>query len=77
MAVHKDITGDEAIHPAAYVQSSDPGAVGAYRLWIDTSVTPAISKYRNAGDTDWVTFGGSGTGSMDDALVLAYAIGLG
>jgi hypothetical protein len=53
MAIHKDLTGDEAIHPAAYVASADPGAVGADKLWIDTTTTPPIIKKRNAGDAGW------------------------
>jgi hypothetical protein len=37
------------------VQSSDPGAVGAYKGWLDTTTNPPVLKYRNAGDSAWVT----------------------
>lgn len=42
------------IHPGAYVQSSDPGAVGAGILWVNTtgSAPYALSK-RNTGNTGW------------------------
>jgi hypothetical protein len=51
MALHADLT---SIHPGAYVDSADPGAVGAKKLWIDTTDANApILKKRNAGDTDW------------------------
>jgi hypothetical protein len=47
-----------AIHPAAYVQSSDPGAVGAHKLWIDTTGSaPYQLKKRNAGDSGWDNVG--------------------
>lgn len=60
MAIHKDLTGDEAIHQAAYVQSADPGAVGRDKLWVDTTAgltvaTGALVKLRNAANGAWVT----------------------
>lgn len=55
MAIHKNLTGDEAIHQAAYIQSSDPGAVGADKLWIDTTTDPPQLKRRNSSDDGWVT----------------------
>src|SRR5689334_3748933 len=53
---HKDLTGDDAIHPAAYVQSSDPGAVGAKKLWIDTTSGYVVKK-RKDDDSGWDTLG--------------------
>jgi hypothetical protein len=54
MARHPDLT-DAELHVPAYVQSSDPGAVGAGIGWIDTSLGTGawVWKIRNAGDTDW------------------------
>lgn len=45
------------IHKFAYVSGSDPGAVGAYKGWVDTSATPYRFKIRNAGDTAWLDVG--------------------
>src|SRR5690348_11253711 len=45
------------IHPGAYVQSSDPGAVGAKILWIDTAGSSPIWKKRNATNTGWDVVG--------------------
>lgn len=44
-----------------YVQSADPGAVGAKRLWIDTSGGDGnwIIKIRNLANTDWEDIAGS------------------
>jgi hypothetical protein len=54
MALHADLT---SIHKAAYT-GSDPGAVGADKLWIDTTAGPPYQLYRrNAGDTAWETVG--------------------
>ena len=48
---HKDAT---SIHLGAYVASSDPGAVGVGKLWVDTSVGPPFKlKVRNAANTAW------------------------
>lgn len=51
-----------SIHKGAYIQSLDPGAVGAKVLWIDTS-SGYVLKKRKDDDTDWDTiadFGGIG-----------------
>src|SRR5258708_3142777 len=52
MALHKDLT---SIHPAAFVGSSDPGAVGPNKEWLDTTngVAAYVRKIRNAGNTAW------------------------
>lgn len=52
---HSNLTAPAAIHPAAYVSSSDPGAVGANKLWIDTTTSSYRVKIRNAGNTAWST----------------------
>lgn len=51
---HDTLTGAD-LHVPGYVQSSDPGAVGAGKLWIDTTYSPATTKKRNSGDSGWDT----------------------
>jgi hypothetical protein len=56
--IHKTIVRSEAVHPAWYVGSVDPGAVGAGALWLDTTLGEtmeegAIVKERNELDTGW------------------------
>lgn len=59
--IHKNFTGAEAVHPAAYVQSSDPGTVGANKFWIDTTTGPPyVLNLRNSANTAWVQFGATG-----------------
>lgn len=41
------------IHRGRYIQTADPGAVGAGVEWLDTNTTPAVHKKRNTGNTDW------------------------
>lgn len=58
--IHKNLTGDEAIHEIMYVQSSDPGAVGANKFWLDTTggatfEAGAVLKQRNGADSGWTT----------------------
>lgn len=43
------------IHKGRYIDTSDPGAVGAGVEWLDTNTSPAIHKKRNAGNTGWDT----------------------
>lgn len=50
MPEHKDAT---QIHKGRYIQTSDPGAVGAGVEWLDTTTTPPVHKKRNSGNTDW------------------------
>lgn len=60
--LHKDIVGDEAVHPAAFKDSADPGAVGAGKFWIDTTTGPPyILKVRDATDTGWEVVGSIAT----------------
>lgn len=86
MAIHKDLTGEKAIHQAAYVQSSDPGAIGAYKDWYDTTSDPAVHKVRNADNDGWLTVGVAGASLADhlsdatdahDASAISYAGGTG
>lgn len=52
------IAATGAIHPAAYVASSDPGAVGAHKFWVDiTGSAPYQLKKRNAADSAWENVG--------------------
>jgi hypothetical protein len=58
--IHKNLTGDEAIHPATYVQTGDPGAVGDDKLWIDkttgtTLTTGWLLKLRGTSNSAWAT----------------------
>jgi hypothetical protein len=55
---HKNLT---SIHRFAYVQSTDPGNVGAFKAWIDTTSTPYILKVRNAGNSGWNLIGSETT----------------
>lgn len=72
---HKDITGSDAFHPFAFIGSSDPGAIGADKGWIDTTSTPAILKYRNAANTGWITYTGqTGASGADGANGIFSAI---
>ncbi len=60
---HKNLTGADAIHPSAYKQSSDPGAVGAGKSWYDTSGGEPFTHYvRNNANTGWELIGSSGGG---------------
>jgi hypothetical protein len=66
---HKDLV-DANLHKPGYVQSDDPGAVGAGILWIDTSESVWIAKIRNAADDGWETIGLGvvGLGTADQVL---------
>lgn len=46
-----------SVHRIGHVSSSDPGAVGAYHVWVDTSVTPPRLKLRGAANSFWVDIG--------------------
>ena len=61
---HSSLTGSE-LHQPGYIQSADPGAVGAGILWIDTTLGTGlwVTKIRNAIDTGWEEAGGGGGGS--------------
>jgi hypothetical protein len=59
---HASLSGLQLHDVFHYVQSSDPGTVGADKLWLDTSGTPYLIKRRNAGNTAWVLCGDGNTG---------------
>jgi len=50
-----NLATDDDLHVPGYYQDSDPGAVGAGKLWIDTSNGTGkwITKIRNTSNTDW------------------------
>jgi len=54
MAEHPDLVGT-ALHVPGYVQSADPGAVGAGKYWVDTTGGTGawVLKVRNAANTGW------------------------
>lgn len=53
MAVfHKDLVEGD-LHVPGYVQDTDPGAVGAGILWVDTSASPPVFRVRNSADDGW------------------------
>ena len=61
----------QSIHMGAYIQSSDPGAVGAKVLWIDTT-SGYVLKKRDDANTGWDTLSGdlsaAGTGINETIL---------
>src|SRR4051812_3353368 len=78
---HADAPG---IHKGAYTDDSDPGAIGANKLWVDNSVGPPYQLYlRSLDDASWqkvgvVSSGGGGGGGgggtlANEALVAAGA----
>lgn len=71
MAIHSELTGIGAVHPAAFVSAYDPKAVGADKFWVDTSHDPPWLWLRNAADTDWILIVDvhqSDVGALSDAL---------
>src|SRR5687768_15468465 len=59
--LHSAQTGLDLHEPMHYLQSTDPGAVGAGKWWLDTTVVTApILKMRNAADTGWIVVTGNG-----------------
>jgi hypothetical protein len=60
--LHSELIGNNLHEFAHYVASSDPGAVGAGKYWLDISVEPYALKRRNDSDTDWIDVGGGGSG---------------
>lgn len=60
MGLHSSLTGTDLHEAFHYVQTSDPGAVGAGKYWLDTTSAPYELKRRNAGNSAWVTVGASG-----------------
>lgn len=73
MPLHGDITDAADLHVPGVVATSDPGAVGAYKVWVDTGVSGSPSspvvKIRNSTNAGWVVV----TGAVTDAELLALA----
>jgi len=83
MANHSDAVAPSAIHPFAYVQSTDPGAVGANKGWLYSAAGAPYQAYvRNSGNTAWVAVGSGlrdavkATLSADQAIPTAIATAL-
>ncbi len=80
--LHKNITGADAVHPACYKQSSDPGAVGAQKFWLDTTIGPPYTlKIRNAANSGWELVGtlgadGINVGAATDGQYLKRVAGV-
>jgi hypothetical protein len=59
--LHKNLVAPDAIHPAAFAQTTDPLTVGAHCFWVDTSSGPPFQlKKRNAANTGWDAVGSVG-----------------
>lgn len=54
MADHRDLAA-ASIHTIGYVQNADPGAIGAGKIWVDTSKGTMNwrLKVRNSANDDW------------------------
>lgn len=65
---HNELTIPGAVHPFAYVQSTDPAldganGVAAYKAWIKSDDNSLW--YRNAGNTAWVAVIGGDIVNLD------------
>lgn len=69
---HKDITGADAVHPAAYIQTADPGIVGPGKAWLDTTggAGAYVLKIRNTGDTAWDIAGIAASGANGQRMAI-------
>jgi hypothetical protein len=56
MTIHSEMIEPRAIHPASFVDTTDPGAVGARKLWIDTSrgLNAYVLYLRSDDNTTWI-----------------------
>jgi hypothetical protein len=72
--IHKLIpVGAEAAHPLGFNQSADPGAVGAYKPWIDTTTAGSwVAKIRDAANGAWETIKAPPIGAAGGALAGTY-----
>ena len=54
MALHKDLV-DENLHAVGTISDTDPGAIGAGKVWLDSSGGPGawVIKIRNEANDDW------------------------
>ena len=74
VVLHSTIV-DGKLHTIGFVQSGDPGAVGASIAWVDTSggIGAWVLKIRNASDTGWESVSGTGGGSSGNFIPLLMA----
>lgn len=72
--LHRNLTGAN-LHVPGYVTDTDPGAVGAGMLWIDTSGGTGnwAVKIRNPEDDNWEGAGGGFDPSPIEAAIIALA----
>lgn len=81
MPAHADLVSTNLHDLFQYIQSSDPGAVGASKNWLDTTDPDVpIWKRRNADDDGWIVMATAGTTSYtderaQDAVAAAIAAG--
>jgi len=66
---HNTLAGTSLHESFHYVQTSDPGSVGAGKYWLNTTSAPYVLSRRDAGNTSWITVGSTGGGG---ASVGAY-----
>lgn len=61
MPFHKDLTNAATQHPPWVQSATDPGAIGAWRAWLDTGIdgtsTIPVAKVRDSGDAGWLSLG--------------------
>lgn len=62
--IHNTLADDELHEPFHRVASSDPGAIGANKYWLDTGDATYALKRRNSGDTAWINVAGAGTAAL-------------
>lgn len=60
---HRSLVGERLHEPFQYVQSTNPGAVGAGKYWLDTSSDPYVLKRRNPSNSSWIIVGSAGGSS--------------
>jgi hypothetical protein len=72
LTYHKDLIGAD-LHIPGYIQATDPGAVGAGKLWVDTSGGSGswLTKVRNTTNTGWESVGGGGGGVSDGKVKIS------
>lgn len=73
MVLHSSLVEGD-LHPFAYVQSSNPGAVGQYIAWIDTTDSSGMwrLKVRNTADTGWEDLSNTGLFQNTSAQMIVY-----
>jgi microcystin-dependent protein len=65
---HKDLTGAD-LHVPGYAQTTDPGAVGAGKYWLDISEGKMVIKVRDEANGSWRVVSGAFFGSTDPGAV--------